>query len=173
MPIIANICGIAAVAMFVLSYQLKNRNALIFMNAGSRVLYVLQYVLLGAFEGAVLDIVALVVSVVAQNKDKGFVKKHTVLSIAISNLFILASGLLFYRNIFSLLPIAGVLFETGGLWASKAKNIRIISLFGAPCWLAYNLLCGAYGSVVGNVLTLVSIGISLIRYDILKQEKEP
>ena len=56
MKIIANIIGIAAVAMFVLSYQLKTRRGIIFFNAGSRVFYVLQYILLGAFEGAVLDI---------------------------------------------------------------------------------------------------------------------
>ena len=68
MPILANICGFIAVGMFVFSYQLKKRNALILVNAGSRVLYVLQYILLRALSGAVLDIVALPVSLLAQNK---------------------------------------------------------------------------------------------------------
>ena len=39
MTLLANIIGIAAVAMFVFSYQLKTRRTLIFFNAGSRVLY--------------------------------------------------------------------------------------------------------------------------------------
>lgn len=170
MPILANICGLIAVAMFVFSYQLKNRNALIFVNAGSRVLYVLQYILLGAFEGALLDIVALLVSLLAQNKK--LTQKHTIFWIIAANILIAASGLIFYQNIFSLLPVAGVMFETGALWPSKEKHIRIISLFGAPCWLAYNLLYGAYGSAIGNVMTIVSIALAIVRYDILKQEKK-
>ena len=170
MPILANICGFIAVGMFVFSYQLKKRNALILVNAGSRVLYVLQYILLGALSGAVLDIVALPVSLLAQYKS--LTKKHSILWILAANTLIIAAGLTFYQNIFSLLPVAGVLFETGALWLSKGKHIRIISLFGAPCWLVYNLICGAYGSAIGNVMTIISITIALVRYDILKQEKK-
>ena len=85
MKILANIIGIAAVAMFVLSYQLKTRRGILFLKAGSRVFYVLQYLLLGAFEGAVLDIVALLVSVLAQRKDSGWLKTHPRLTILGAN----------------------------------------------------------------------------------------
>ncbi len=173
MELIANIIGISAVVMFVLSYQLKTRKGIILFNAGSRVLYVLQYLLLGAFEGAVLDIVALAVSVLAQNKDRPVLSKHPRLTVVGANLFIVLSGLLLYKNIFSLLPIAGVLFETGALWLNKEKEIRILSFFGAPFWLAYNLIYIAYGSAIGNVMTMVSIGIAIVRYDILKNKEEP
>jgi len=169
MKIIANIIGIAAVAMFVLSYQLKTRRGILFLNAGSRVFYVLQYLLLGAFEGAVLDIVALLVSVLAQRKDSGWLKKHPGLTVLGANLFVVAMGLLFYKDIFSLLPILGVLFETGALWLNRERQIRFVSFFGAPFWLAYNLIFAAYGSAVGNVLTMVSIGIAIVRYDILRR----
>ena len=46
MEILANILGLIAMAMFVLSYQCKTRRSILFFNAGSRVLYVLQYILL-------------------------------------------------------------------------------------------------------------------------------
>lgn len=169
MTILANILGIAAMAMFVFSYQLKTRRTLIFFNAGSRVLYVLQYILLGAFEGLVLDATAFLVSLLAQYKDRGWLKKHIKLVIVGSNIFIVAMGLICYQNIFSLLPIIGVLFETGALWPSNERHIRWLSLLGAPFWLAYNLLFAAYGSAAGNVLTIVSIGIAIVRYDILKK----
>ncbi len=169
MKLIANIIGIAAVAMFVLSYQFKTRKGIIFFNAGSRVLYVLQYILLGAFEGAVLDTVALLVSVLARKKDDGWFSHHPKVTVIGANLFVVAMGLLFYKNIFSLLPIAGVLFETGALWLNKEKEIRFVSFFGAPFWLAYNLVFAAYGSAIGNVMTMASIGIAIVRYDILKK----
>ena len=45
-------------------------------------------------------------------------------------------------------------------------------LLGAPFWLVYNMMSAAYGSVVGNVFTLVSITVAIVRYDILKKEKD-
>jgi len=169
MKIIANIIGIAAVAMFVLSYQMKTRRGILFFNAGSRVFYVLQYILLGAFEGAVLDIVGFIVSVLAQQKDRGWLKKHPKLTVVSANIFVVAVGLAFYQNIFSLLPVFGVLFETGALWLNRERQIRFVSFFGAPFWLAYNLISAAYGSAIGNVMTMASIGIAIVRYDIFRK----
>lgn len=171
MIIVGNIIGIAAVLMFVLSYQFKSRRGIIIFNGGSRILYVLQYIFLGALEGAVLDIVALLVTVLAQQKEHRWLKKYPRLVVAAADLFVIAMGLIFYKNIFSLLPVVGVLFETGALWLTKEKHIRIVSFFGAPFWLAYNLLFAAYGSAVGNVMTMISIGIAIWRYDISKKKK--
>lgn len=170
MKILANVIGLAAVAMFVLSYQMKTRRSIIFFNAGSRVLYVLQYILLGAFEGAVLDVSGFLVSLLAQNKDRGLLKRHPILTALGGNLLILAMGLAVYQNVFSLLPIAGVMLETGALWMSREKHIRFLSFFAAPFWLVYNLLFAAYGSAAGNVLTIVSIALAIFRYDIRGKE---
>ncbi|MBE6608629.1 MAG: YgjV family protein [Ruminococcaceae bacterium] len=170
MKILANVLGLCAVAMFVFSYQLKSRRGIIFFNAASRVLYVLQYILLGAFEGALLDIVAFFVSLLCSKSNSGFIKKHFLLTVIFSNVLVVAVGLTVYENIFSLLPILGVIFETLALWLKKERGIRAVSLLGAPFWLAYNLLNSAYASAAGNVFTLVSITVAIVRYDFLKKE---
>ena len=171
MIVLATIFGICAVAMFVFSYQLKGRRALIMCNTGSRVLYVLQYIALGAIEGALLDIVAFFVSLVCSKSDSGFIKKHFALTVILANAAIIGLGLLVYEDIFSLLPILGVIFETLAFWLRKERHIRFASLLGAPFWLAYNCLNSAYASAAGNVFTLISITVAIIRYDILKREK--
>ena len=51
-PILPQIIGILAVTMFLLSYQQKRRYKIIIWNVGARALYVLQFILLGAFTGA-------------------------------------------------------------------------------------------------------------------------
>jgi hypothetical protein len=76
MKIIANVIGIIAVAFYLLSYQQKTRNKIIVFNLTSRILYILQYVLLGAFSGAVLDILGSVSSILAKKKDSRFIKKY-------------------------------------------------------------------------------------------------
>ena len=171
MTLVGNIVGITAVVLYVLSYQMKNRMGIILCNAMSRVLYVAQYLLLGAFEGALLDVVAFFVSLLCCLRNTKFVKNHLVLTVILANVGIVGIGMITYQNIFSLLPIFGVVFETLALWLSKERNIRIMSLLGAPFWLVYNLLNLAYGSAIGNVITLVSIIVAIIRYDVLGQNK--
>ena len=167
---IANAIGLGAVVLFVLSYLLKTRRNIIIFNAASRILYVAQYLLLGAFEGALLDITAFVITILSAKLGGRFVKNHFALTVLLANVLIVAVGMTTYKNVVSILPIAGVIFETSALWLKKEKNIRIVSIFGAPFWLAYNLLNYAYGSAIGNVFTIVSILVAIISYDVLKKE---
>ena len=171
MKIAGNILGLLAVAMFVLSYQMKSRRNIILLNASSRLLFIIQYLLLGAFEGALLDTIAFFVSLLCQKRDHKFIKNHFALTVILSDVAIFALGMITYKNIFSLLPILGVIFETLALWMKKERTIRIASLLGAPFWLVYNTLNYAYGSSIGNVITLISIGIAIVRYDILKKQQ--
>ena len=165
MKILATVVGFCAVATFVLSYQMKSRRGILALNAGSRVLYVLQYILLGAFEGALLDVVAFLVSLVCAKSDSRFVKKHFHLTIILTNAAIIGFGLIVYQNVFSLLPIAGVLLHTGALWLDEETWIRRVSLLGSPFWFAYNVISHAYGACVGDILSAASIVTAMIRYD--------
>ena len=79
----------------------------------------------------------------------------------------LAAGLsicIIKRAPIELLPIGGILLHTGALWLSDEKVIRRISLAGSPFWLSYNLLNKAYGAVAGDVLTITSIIVAMIKY---------
>ena len=172
MYIAAQIVGILAVVTFLLSYQLKKRKNIILVNATSSVLYVLQYIMLGAFEGAVLDVLSTLSTVAAHNKDKKPIKNHTKLALICMNALIFIAGMSLYENIFSLFPIAGAILQTSALWITKEKSIRLVSFFGAPCWLVYNLTSHAYGSALGSVLCMISIGIAIYRYDICKKKVE-
>lgn len=167
---LAQIIGLLAVTAFLLSYQQKKRTNIIVWNATSRVLYIIQYLLLGAFEGAVLDILGTVSSFMAQKKDNKIIKKHLTLTVIIINLIILAAGLYMYEDIFSLFPIVGVILHTSAFWITEEKTIRKVSFLGSPFWLVYNLASHAYGSAIGDMLTMVSIGIAIYRYDIRKNK---
>ena len=161
--VIAHILGVLAVVTFLLSFQLKTRRNILIVNLTSRLLYILQYIFLGAFEGAVLDFMGFLLSFVAQYKEKEFISKNLkVIMIAVNALLIVA-GLALYENVFSIFAIFGIVFEVSALWLTKEKNIRILSLIAAPFWLA------AYGSVVGNVLVMFSIGIAMLRLDFRKE----
>ena len=171
MYIIAQAVGILAVATFLLCYQLKKRKNIILVNAISSFLYVLQYILLGAFEGAAVDILSAVSTIAAHNKDKKFIDKHTKMIVIFLNLLIFTAGLVLYKNIFSLFPIAGAILQTSAFWITSERRIRQVSFWGAPFWLVYNLVCQAYGPALGSFLSMLSIGLAIYRYDIYPKRK--
>ena len=166
METLALIVGLAAVFLFLLSFQFPKRRAIIVCNVASRVLYILQYLLLFAFEGAAMDISAIPSSVLAARKHTPFVEKHKYGILLAVNAFIILLGTLVWQDSLSWVPVVGVLLETNAMWFTKEKHIRLLSLACLPFWLFYNVRCGAYGSALGNVLAAVSIVSAMLRYDV-------
>ena len=68
-----------------------------------------------------------------------------------------------------LAQIIGVILHTTAFWITEEKTIRKISFLGSPFWLVYNLASRAYGSAIGDMLTMVSIGVAIYRYDIRRK----
>ena len=165
METLALIVGLGAVFFFLLSFQFPKRGAIIACNVVSRVLYILQYLLLFAFEGAAMDISAIPSSMLAARKHTPFVERYRVAILVFVNAVVIGIGLLVWRNWLSLIPVVGVLFETNALWMTQERLIRRYSLAALPFWLFYNLSCGAYGAALGNVLAAGSIITAMIRYD--------
>ena len=167
MKLIPQIIGLLAVATFLLSYQQKKRKNIILLNVVSRCLYILQYLLLGAFSGAVLDILGAIASVIAGRKHAGFVKNHTKAVMLTAEGVIAATGIaiaLINKSWIDLFSVTGVLLHTGAFWITDEKIIRRVSLMGSPFWFVYNFLSRAYGSAVGDVLTMVSIVVAMVRH---------
>ena len=167
MKLIPQIIGILAVATFLLSYQQKQRKNIILTNVISRCLYILQYILLGAYAGAVLDVLGAVSSVVAGKKHTPWIYRYRRMILIGMNLCILfAGGTIAFLNKswLDLFSIAGVLLHTNAFWLNDERKIRWVSLMGSPCWFVYNYTSRAYGSAVGEVLTMGSIVIAMVKY---------
>ncbi len=165
---IANAIGIVAVIVYLLSYQQKTQKGIAAFNMTCRALYVTQYVLLGAFSGAVLDILCMIALLPAQRKEKVWVQKSRGWLIAASALALIVAGLLLDKSIFGILVIVGCLLQMIAFWMDSEKKVRLVCLLACPCWLAYNLASGAYGSCIGDVLSFMSIVIAMFRYDFKK-----
>ena len=165
--ILAQMIGFLAVALYLLSFQLKKRPQIVWVTCISNVLYVLQYFLLGAFSGALLDILSAISSFFAGKKnDHGF-KMICKIAAALTFTSIVAVGaaIAFLReDPIQLIPIAGALLQTGALWFEREQTIRWFSLLGAPFWLIYNTISMAYGAAFGSALSIVSAIVGLARY---------
>jgi hypothetical protein len=167
MIVVAQIIGFAGVGLFLLSYQLKKRQQIVWVSFFSNVFYVLQYLLLGAFSGAIMDTLATVASFFAARKNAPHLKKYTKQLAFLSVLMIAVIGIaiaMIRKDFIELLPIVGGIFQTLGLWCDDEQLIRKLGLCGAPFWLVYNFISQAYGATLGSVLAIISIIVSLVRY---------
>ena len=167
MLIISQIIGIAAVALYLLSYQLKKRRQIVWATCISNALYVLQYILLGAFSGAVLDFLSTVSSFLAAKKNEALFRRYAGW-LAFSNLLIIAvagaATAVLQRDWIELIPVAGALLQTGGLWCDNEQTIRKFGLCSAPFWLVYNYISQSYAAALGSVIAIVSVIIAMVRY---------
>ena len=166
--LIAQLFGLLGVVFYLLSFQQKRRSGIVFVNIVSRVFYVLQYFLLGAFDGVAMDFLGLISSLCAGFALRLSPKKRGLLFFAINGTIIVV-GLLLYKDVFSLFAIAATVLEGTALWLRREKLIRLLTLVSAPLWLIYNVSNLAFGSALGNALAMVSIVIALARFDFKKQ----
>lgn len=167
MLIAAQIIGFTAVGLYLLSYQLKKRAHIVWTTFASNVFYVLQYILLGAFSGAVLDVLSTVVSFLAARKNAPGLKKYAKYICLAAVLVTIAIGLviaILQKDLIELIPIAGAVFQTIGLWCDDEQTIRKFGLCSSPFWLVYNFISQAYGAALGSFLAMVSIITALVRY---------
>lgn len=96
----------------------KKRKNIIIWNVISRILYILQYLLLGAFSGAVLDVLGTLSSVLAEKKQISFIKKHLVAILVSVNALIIIAGLCIAYINKSLLDIFPTLINYCWLYSS-------------------------------------------------------
>lgn len=172
MKTIATIVGILAVTLYISSYQFKNRKTIVAVYSTANLLYVLQYILLGAYTGMAMDTISFVSSVLARKRHTPFIQKYYKLVIAAMIISMITAGALLYQNIFSIVAVCAAIIETSAIWCTEERKIRILTLCGSPFWLTYNLASCAYGSAIGNVINICSLLIALFRYRSQNEEAE-
>ena len=165
--VVSQIIGLGAVGLYLLSYQLKKRKHIVWATCISNALYVLQYLLLGAFSGAIMDFMSTVSSFFSAKKNdppfNRYIRPLAFINMAAIAVVGLISAFI-QREWIELLPIAGALLQTGGLWCNNEQTIRKFALCSAPFWLVYNYISQAYGAALGSVIAIVSIIIAMVRY---------
>ena len=171
--IIAQSIGIVAMILLVSSYQFKGKKSVIALQFFGSVLFAINYFMLGAFIGCLLNFLAAIRAVVYYYKDKfkadkmfwfyGFVATY-VLSYVLS-FTVFGKEPTALNLIIELLPVIGLTALDVGYRLKNAAGIRKCGLISAPSWLIYNLFSGSWGALVCDAFTIGSIIIGIFRND--------
>ena len=163
--IIVQAIGFVAMALGISSFQRKERNSILTFQMSASVLWMIQFILLGGYTGAMQNAIAIFRAFFYSKKDKW----KFVSSYATPALFIAAfvcAGLITFRDegFIILLPVIAMTISTVALYFDNENTIRYLSLLVSPLWLIYNLRVGTIAGVICESITICSIIISLIRY---------
>ena len=177
--IIAQTVGIFGMIANFVSFQQKKQKSVVFFQFFSALLFGINYFMLGAYMGALLNAFGVIRAIVFLNREK-LKADHPAWLV----FFILAFGgsypLLFtvfgkepsVKNlIIELLPVIAMILATISYRFTRAKDIRRFGVFSSPMWLIYNCFCFSIGAILSEILNLISIIIGIIRFD-LKKEQE-
>ena len=178
--IIAQIIGIFAAAMNILSYQCKAKNKIIFMQLFGSLLFTANYLMLGAVVGGLMNGLAVLRAIAFLYKDKWHLNEKALVGSFIAA-FVASYVLAFtvfgvepiLKNfIIELLPVIGMCSVTVSFNMKNATAVRIIGItLSSPGWLVYNVCSGSIGAILCEVFSLASLAIGIIRHDIKRKPK--
>ncbi len=169
--IISQIISAIATLLLLLSFQQKTHKRIVLMQAVSGLLFGVQYMMLGAYEGMICNYIGTVRSVVYSFRGKSKLVDSIACPIVFAVIFVI-SGIVTYKNIFSLLPIVAMFIASFVLWMPKTQQLRALTMPTSAMWLVYNAVSHSYVAVLTEVLNLISIIIALIRFRSGKEVKK-
>ena len=171
--IIAQATGIVAMLFNILSYQSKQQRWVIALQLCGGAFFAVNYLLLGATVGGLLNILAAVRAVIFLFKERLkadrlpwlFAFIFLYITIYILNFTLFGKELTLLNLLIELLPVIGMTALSIGFRLKNASDVRRCGLVSSPSWLIYNIVSGSWGAIACEVLSLVSIIIGILRHD--------
>ncbi len=177
--IIAQTIGIVAMAMNCLSFQQKERKTVIAFQLVGTTLFSINFFMLGAIAGAILNLLGAIRSIVFIYKEKlradhpawlcGFIATYVLSYVAVFTVF--GKEPTVGNLIIEILPVIGMVLTTVSFRYNDAKTIRRFGFINAPLWLVYNIYSKSIGAVICESFNILSIIIGTLRHDVKRKKK--
>lgn len=176
--ILAQSFGILAMILNIISFQCKNQKGIIALQLFGGALFSVNYFMLGATVGGMLNIIGTLRAIVYLFKEKlkadriGFLIAFVISYIAIYvlNFAVFGKEATPFNLIIEILPVIGMTALNIGYRLKRAADVRRCAIISSPCWLTYNIVAGSWGAIASEILTFSSIIIGILRHDRKKQD---
>lgn len=175
--ITAQIIGIIAMCFNLFSYQQKTRKRAIVCQLFGTTLFTVNFLMLGATVGGLMNLIGAIRAVIFINKEK-LKADHIAWFFGFTVIYLASYVLTFtvigkeptaINFILEFLPVIGMIATTHSYRLTDAAAIRKFGLISSPVWLIYNIANFSVGAIICEVLSLASIIIGIVRLDIKKQ----
>lgn len=158
----AQIIGLIAMAVSVWAWQLKKPRHIILCNVPATLIWTVQYILLGAPLGAILNLASAF-------KDSGlfFIKnKYVPYLIGTFLLVIWSTGLYFFEHWYDSLPlISGSIMNIALLQRDNRSLIARATIICCLFWLVYNVIVSSWMGAACASMVITSSIIGMARHE--------
>lgn len=164
--------GFIGTAFMIASYQQRERKNILRCQMCAGAVFAIHYFLLGAYSGAMFNLLAIARSFVFSNRDKKWA--NSIWWPVSMQIVFFAAGVATWEGLISLLPISAMALTTVSLWLTDTRKVRLLSFPASPMWLVYNAYNHSLACTVTEVFIMISMIVAIIRYDVMKiPEKKP
>ena len=161
---LAQVFGVLGIIASVSSMQMKKKKHIMIMLLLLNISSGLCFLFLDSISGTLINAFAVLETIINYRYDLKE-KKVPIYIIGIYVVVNLVLGIIAYKSLIDLFPIACSLMYCLTVCTKKESNIRKEMFINQILWLIYDVTVKAYMFSVSNVLTMISIIISMIRYD--------
>ena len=177
--IIAQGISLIGMAINVLSFQRKEQKQIVFMQLIGSTFFGISYIMIGAYVGGLLNVVAMIRAVVYWQRDRFHAEKvHWVYGVTAASLCVYVLSFTVFGTepdaknlIVEILPAIAMALSTVGFYLGSARAVRFIGTVCSPLWLTYNIFNFNLGGIIAEMIAMVSIFIGILRYDLKKEGK--
>ena len=160
--IIGQILSVIGVIIGFISFQMKTDKEVLTLQTVVTVLFTAHYILLGAYDAAILNAVGIIRNFVYHNKDKKFYSPK-IFPVLFAIIMVIL-GLFSWENWSSILVIIGLAINTVFLSCNNPQTLRKSILVSSPMVLLYNILKFSIGGMIYESVVIVSSIIGIFRY---------
>ena len=162
MFILAQVFGALALILLSISYLQKKREKYLVIMASATILYAIQYFLLHALSGALVNTFSTLRNFIFYFMEKKTTKPSFILLFTFLLVYILI-GIFTYNGLISLIPISISLIYAYGVWQPNLKVTYFIAIIAAILWIIYNYFVLAYVAVFASIIELIASIIGFIK----------
>lgn len=171
--------GILGMVLNISSYQAKKQKTLILIQFFGCLFFAINFFMLQAYTGAILNAIGVIRAVVYTNKEK--IKNLKVVSAIFMVVYVLSYFATFFvfgkpvttlNIIIEILPVIAMIAATISFSMKTASSVRKFAFITSPSWLIYNCVNVAIGGILCEAIGLLSVIIGVIRLDIKGDKNE-
>lgn len=158
------IVGFAGVILTFAAFQSNKHKNIVLIKLISEFVFGIQYLLVGAYTGCVLNILGSVRNFTYLKLDEKGRGTRTAMLIFMAVFTV--SAVLTWNGWLSIFPLVGKLFSTAAYSMKNPRKIRLLNVPTVIMWVVYNITFHTWEALFADSMSLVSVAVAIYRFDI-------
>lgn len=175
--IISQVFTIIMYILLAITYYAKDRKMVLILSFLSIIANGIAYVLLNAYTGLAMCIVALLRNIIflvdeKKNGKKDTVDKKDYIILAVLYLISIISAVFTYDGFLSLLSVFATMIYTYSVWQKKTQVYKVLGIPIGILWILYNIFVKSiFGIILESILLICSTTGYILEVRKAKKEK--